>query len=271
MLHPRLLDGLVMVDPIMQRDIGPHRTFARLSTSRRDIWPSREAAASKFRSSKFYQTWDPRVLDKWIECGLRDLPTEQYPELPKESDIKNPPVTLSTTAAQEVYLYLRAYYHDDRLLQDENNLQDIHPDDRDDSPFGRPETQELYRRLPEIKPSILYIFGRNSEASPPEYRRDKMERTGTGVGGSGGAAKGKVQEVVLDCGHLVGMEKPTECAKACVSFMDKELGRWENEEREWDARLKDLSRKDRVGINELWKRSIEGEKDADHKGAGSKL
>jgi pimeloyl-ACP methyl ester carboxylesterase len=266
-----LLDGLVFVDPIMQRHLGPHQTFARLSTSRRDVWPSREAAASKFRSSKFYQGWDTRVLDKWIEYGLRDLPTEQYPELPKDSDRDNPPVTLSTTAAQEVYLYIRAYYHDDRLLQDENNLQDTDPDDRDDFPFGRPETQELYRRLPEIKPSVLYVYGRNSPASPPEYRRDKMERTGTGVGGSGGAARGKVQEVVLDCGHLVGMEKPTDCAKACVSFMDKELGRWEAEEREWDARLKGLSRKERVGINELWKRNIEADKGSDSNRTDPKL
>lgn len=271
MIHPRLLDGLIMVDPIMQRDLGPHRTFARLSTSRRDVWPSREAAASKFRNSKFYQAWDHRVLDKWIEHGLRDLPTEQYPDLPKGSDKGNPPVTLSTTTAQEVYLYLRAYYQDARLLQDENNLQDIRAEDRDGSNFGRPETQELYRRLPEIKPSVLYVFGRNSEASPSEYRRDKMERTGTGVGGSGGTAKGKVQEVVLDCGHLVGMERPTECAKACVSYIDKELERWATEEREWDVRVKGLSRKERVGINELWKRNVEGEKEPDAKRTDSKL
>lgn len=199
LIHPRLLDSLICVDPIMQPDITPHKVFARLSTSRRDMWPNREKAAEKFRSNRFYQMWDSRVLEKWIEYGLRDLPTEQYPELPRDSDPANPPVTLSTTAAQEVYLYLRALYPDERLLQGDDLFQDIHPDSRDSFPFGRPETQELHRRLPEIKPPVLYVFGRKSEASPPEYRQDKMSRTGTGTGGSGGAAKRRVQESVLDC------------------------------------------------------------------------
>jgi pimeloyl-ACP methyl ester carboxylesterase len=262
---------MILVDPIMQRDLGPHKAFARLSTSRRDIWPSREVAAKKFKSNKFYQMWDPRVLDKWIEYGLRDLPTEQYPELPKDGDPEKPPVTLSTTTAQEVYLYLRAYYPDDRLLQDDNLMQDIHPDDREPFPFGRPETQELHRRLPEVKPSVLYIFGRQSEASPPEYRQDKMERTGTGVGGSGGLANGKVKEVVLDCGHLVGMEDPTGCAKACASFMADDLEKWALREQEWDNRLNGLSRRERVGINELWRKNINAEETSETSTKDSKL
>jgi pimeloyl-ACP methyl ester carboxylesterase len=205
-LHPRLLHSLVLVDPIIQLDLKVHKTLAKLSTSRRDIWPSREVAAESFRNSKFYKTWDPRVLEKWLQFGLRDLPTEQYPEAPEgSSEDDGPPVTLSTTVAQEVYFYVRASYRDERLLQDDDLLQDIHPEDRDGSQLSRPESQKLFRLLPEVKPSVLYVFGGQSDASPPESRLAKMETTGTGVGGSGGADAGKVQEVVLDCGHLVGM------------------------------------------------------------------
>jgi pimeloyl-ACP methyl ester carboxylesterase len=257
-LHPRLLHSLVLVDPIIQPDLEIHKSLAKLSTSRRDIWPSRKAAAESFRNSKFYRAWDPRVLERWIEFGLRDLPTEQYPEVPdglNEGD-DGPPVTLSTTVAQEVYFYVRASYHDKRLLQDEDLLQDIHPDDRDTSQLSRPESQKLFRLLPEVKPSVLYVFGRGSDASPPESRLAKMETTGTGIGGSGGAKAGRVQEVVLDCGHLVGMERPAECAEATAAFVDAELGRWEAQERARDEALERLSRHERVGINESWREKV---------------
>lgn len=258
LLHPRLFEGLILVDPIMQRDLGPHKAFAKLSTARRDLWPSRTIAAEKFRNSKFYQAWDARVLDKWIEFGLRDLPTELYPDLPQDYDPTNPPVTLSTTKAQEVYYYLRAYYKDKRLLQDDDiYLRDIPLEDREDGfHLARPESAELHRRLPEINPSVLYIFGKNSEASPPEYRLDKVSRTGTGLGGSGGVEKGKVEEAVLDCGHLVGMEKPTECAEASAAFIDAELKKWEARERQNDAIWKELSRTEQVGINGSWRRHV---------------
>ena len=167
-----------------------------------------------------------------------------------------PPVTLSTTVAQEVYFYVRASYHDKRLLQDEDLVNDIHPEDRDGSQLSRPESQKLFRMLPEVKPSVLYVFGKQSEASTPEMRRAKMETTGTGVGGSGGAKAGKVEEVVLDCGHLVGMERPGECAEAASSFIDAELGRWEIQERRRDEALEGLSRHERVGINDRWKEMV---------------
>lgn len=166
------------------------------------------------------------------------------------------PVTLSTTVAQEVYFYVRANYHDKRLLQDDDIQQDIHPEDRDESLLSRPESQQLLRMLPEVKPSVLYIFGANSDASPPENRLEKMETTGTGVGGSGGAKAGKVQEAVLDCGHLVGMEQPPQCAEAASSFIDFELTKWEAQERRRDEALKNLSRQERVGINDAWREQV---------------
>lgn len=270
LMHPRLLHSLVLVDPIIQLDLRTNKLMAKLSTARRDVWPSRGTAAESFRGSKFYQTWDPRVLQKWIAFGLRDLPTEQYPALPQggsksegdgggegdgEGDV---PVTLTTTVAQEVYYYVRASYRDKRLLQEEEEediLRDIHPEDRAKSQvLARPEMQKLFRLLPELRPSVLYIWGGKSDASTPADRRTNVETTGTGVGGSGGVEAGRVAEVVLrDCGHLVGMERPGECAEASAAFVDAELGRWEARERSWDEALEGLSRRERVGINDLWR------------------
>jgi pimeloyl-ACP methyl ester carboxylesterase len=268
LLHPRLLHALVLVDPVLQLDLEINRTMAKLSTSRRDVWPSREAAAASFRSSGFYRAWDPRVLEKWIRWGLRELPTELYPDVPKGRGSDgggngdggdNVPVTLTTTTAQEVYYYVRASYRDKRLLQDpeEDPLSDVHPDDREGSRlFARPELQTLIRKLPELKPSVFFVFGGKSDASTPASRAKNVQATGTGVGGSGGVKAGKVKEVVLDCGHLVGMERPGECAEATAAFVDAELGRWEARERARDEALRGLSLIERVGINDLWREKV---------------
>ena len=170
--------------------------------------PSREEASSKFSSSKFFQSWDPRVLEKWVEYGLRDLPTALYPD---RGDEKVAPVTLATPKAQEVFSYLRPMYYGTSSTAaelDRAAYGDIHPEDVEEGyPFYRPEPAQIFRRLPELKPPVLHIFGRHSELATPDLRRKKMESTGMGVGGSGGQAEGRVKEVVLDCGHLVPMEK----------------------------------------------------------------
>ncbi|KAH8736089.1 hypothetical protein BGZ61DRAFT_472454 [Ilyonectria robusta] len=37
-----------------------------------------------FKKSKLYQSWDPRVLDAWVRYGLRELPTDLYPNDSKD-------------------------------------------------------------------------------------------------------------------------------------------------------------------------------------------
>ncbi|KAI1609561.1 Alpha/beta hydrolase family-domain-containing protein [Exophiala viscosa] len=207
LIHPGLLQALILIDPVIQTE-NPSKAFAKASTYRRDLWPSRTAAAQSFASSRFYQAWDRRVLERWVKYGLRDLPTELYPE---RGDGQEPPVTLTTTKAQEVFSYLRPKYYGSSGIASEDDRDvygDMHPDDVEkEYPFYRPEPAEIFRRLPELKPPVLYIFGKSSELATPTLRRKKMETTGIGVGGSGGERAGRVKEVVLECGHLVPMEK----------------------------------------------------------------
>ena len=59
-----------------------------------------------------------------------------------------------------------------------------------------------------------------------------------------------------DCGHLVGMERPADCAEATAGFVDAEVRRWEARERAWDEALEGLGRRERVGINDLWREKI---------------
>lgn len=253
------MQALILIDPVIQTE-NPSKSFAKPSTYRRDVWPSRAEAREKFASSKFYQAWDPRVLEKWVQYGLRDLPTELHP-INRDSNKK--PVTLTTPKSQEVFSYLRPKYNgtlDIKPEQDWANYGDIADDFEAEYPFYRPEPGQIFRRLQELKPPVLYIFGKHSELATAELRRKKMETTGSGPGGSGGIKQGQVKELVLDCGHLVCMEKVKDCADAAGSFAVTEVARWEEATKEWQQRWLEKSRSERIGVDDDWKRMI-GPKD----------
>lgn len=207
----------------------------QLSTYRRDLWPSRQAAIESFKRNPFYQSWDPRVLDRWIKYALRNLPTPIYPlnENNNNTDNTDTPVTLTTPLHQEVFTFSRPTYTNHPAPGKLINKQ-THPDlDATQLglggffPFYRPEPHQIFAQLPHLRPSVLYIFGGQSEMSVPELRRDKLQHTGTGLGGSGGVAEGRVGEVVLEGkGHLVAQEAVGECAEAAGGWLGSELRRW---------------------------------------------
>ncbi|CAK7217770.1 hypothetical protein SBRCBS47491_003283 [Sporothrix bragantina] len=262
LMHPRLFSTLVLLDPVLNfRLVGPAFGFSplELSAVRRELWPSREAAAASFRRSKFYAAWDPRVLDAWIKYGLKDLPSKWFPDpaaaiaaVSKGSknggdfsnDDQAPPVTLTTTKHQEVFTFLRPLLQGvnletGRRVFNRQRLPDV--SNVSISGFGssklyRPEVPNTAAQLPHLRPGVCYIFGGTSGMSTPELRKEKMDLTGVGVGGSGGQTAGRVREVVLEkTGHLVAMDLPTVCAEHAATWIGKELGLWREEERELEA------------------------------------
>jgi pimeloyl-ACP methyl ester carboxylesterase len=245
--HPRLFRSLILLDPVItlsNSGIGP----AIASTTRRDLWDSQDAAASKFAQSKFYRAWDPRVLNLWTAHGLRDLPTELYPS----SEQGDKRVTLTTTKHQELFTFLRPTYRSEPYT-----LPDYDRPQYPGYPFYRPEPRYAYSRLPELRPSVLYVFGAESDLSTPAERRAKMERTGTGLGGSGGAERGRVKEVVLDCGHLVAMERVPQCAEAIAGFLEGEVDSWKREQKVFDEARQGVGSRTEVNtVDERWKREL---------------
>lgn len=274
-IHPRLLTSLVLIDPVIQASsttpngFQSNVVYGRASTFRRDRWPSRAEAAESFRKSKFYQTWDPRVLDLWLEHGLRNLPTAIYPTAPQSQDPETTnahdgPVTLATTKHQEVFMFLRPNFagkdEHGNLVINRRTHPDLDPNTTETYPFYTSAPSAVFHNLPHLRPSTLFLFGGNSEMSPPDLRRQKIATTGTGVDGSGGFEEGKVKEVVLEgVGHLVPMIAPEKSAVAAAGFLAGELGRWRGEEEEWRGRWEVRGMGERMMVDGEWLRNLGGD------------
>ncbi|KAE8421766.1 Alpha/beta hydrolase fold-1 [Aspergillus pseudocaelatus] len=254
LIHPSLFQSLILIEPPLRRE-NPSKKYALGSTYRRDLWPSREDAINRFRANKVFKDFDAHAFDDFVEYGLRDLPTELYPRYENHGTT---PVSLTTTKAQELYTYLRPTYQDGKVgLREGEWRRDMRPEDREEGhPFYRPEPVFSFHRLPQLRPSVLYIFGERSEISTPPVRRERLEMTGSGVGGSGGTHRGRVKEVVLPTGHLVPMENAWECARVSASFSHFELTRWETDQHEFIQEWNAKPRADKIVFDDKWKENI---------------
>ena len=276
LLHPRLFETLILMDPVIQRmvSIKGNVSPALSSAMRRDRWPSKEEAAKSMLRNKFYQAWDKRVFDRWSQHGLRELPTPLFPEdkatpgplpaavstdpatMPTPSKSKE--VTLTTTKHQEVMTFLRPNFAFRDGIDTEPSSADCttanptainrrtHPDlvpqPVPQTPFYRGESMQVFTQLPHIRPSVFYIFGSQSFLTlDPVQITEKMELTGSGVGGSGGAKEGRVANVMVQgAGHLIPMEKVEESAGHVAKWVGGEMVRFRENERaseaEWGLR-----------------------------------
>ncbi|KAI0129506.1 prolyl aminopeptidase-like protein [Xylariales sp. AK1849] len=243
LLHPRLLTTLVCFDPTITKfgfkDPGVGITPAKGSAFRRETWPSAAEAAESFKRSPFYRSWDPRVFDAWMAHGIRKVPTALFPNEKGDS------VTLATDKHQELFTFFRPlwpYTKQDGSVDllkvpdfDPNAHEDINTGKPPPFPFYRPEGPAILRRLPEVRPSVLFVAGGTSDLSTPAKRKFRLETCGTGPGGSGGAINGRVEEVVMEGrGHLFPMEVPGECAPPAAEWIGREMGRWRSEEKEYE-------------------------------------
>ncbi|QKX55833.1 uncharacterized protein TRUGW13939_02931 [Talaromyces rugulosus] len=267
---PRLFHSLVLLDPVAQRETTqyPEKFEGRyvplntiLSTHRRDTWASRKAALESFNRSPFYKAWNPRVLERWVQYGLRELPTLTHP-LPSTDQQKTSerPVTLKTTRHQEVFTFSRPNYDYDTTTDKPASIldtPDLIPNERNPHPFYRVEPIQIFNNLPHLRPSVLYIFGGQSNMCLPHMMEDKLNTTGIGAGGNGGVAAGRVQSVLFeDKGHLLAQEAVVECADAAAGFFGAELKRWKVEEGAFKGQWDRKSKVEKVTVDERWLKEV---------------
>jgi pimeloyl-ACP methyl ester carboxylesterase len=249
LMHPRLFTTVVNFEASICRSPRQYTTLpGYFITFRKDQWPSRDAAAKYLSKHPLYKTWDPAVLDLFLQYGLRDGPTLLYPNaLSSGSSV---PVTLTTSKHQEITDYTRAAFPPDRStpIADFQPTANGHPDIGDASwrhpkeAFYRPETTLMFPQLPYLRPSCLWLYGSDSTfMSDRANRQDKTNVTGTGIGGSGGVAAGRVKEIdVSGGGHYLPLEAPRKLAVEVLGpWFDTEVERWvketEEERKEWES------------------------------------
>lgn len=218
-MHPRLFASLVLIDPILGMDtMATGQRLIGMAAMKPDLFPSREIAQKGFK--KAFKNWDERAFHRWMEFGLRDTPTLLHPEPGK--------VTLRTTKANEAWSYARAQFDEGNEDGTKSKSDWIKYPDADPAmrPFYRPEGLEAMKMLPRIRPDVLFVFPQHT-ASSPQSNEANVSRTGTAIGGSGGAKEGKVtQAIVKNAGHLCPFEAPAACAQAIGDWLGPDLKTW---------------------------------------------
>lgn len=232
-MHPRLFSTLILCEPIIFNTIGLEiPTPGRASAQRQDLWATRDEAEQRFRSSLKRQNWDERVITLFLKHALRSVPTPIY-NSEKDAKIPKTAATLTTTKHQEVWSFIRINFEEanetrDRILKPDQSPEELK------QVAARPELNIVWANLPHVRPSVLYTYGSKSRFTRPDWRKRCYEVTGTGVGGSGGAKIGKVQERLFKgFDHLLPCEKggAEQLADVSADWLKRWYDEWMEEER----------------------------------------
>lgn len=125
-------------------------------------------------------------------------------------------------------------------LEDRKVIPDVYPRTGWNAPWIRPESLRLFRMLPNIRPSVLYVVGDKSQHPKLKTNVMRLATTGTEWGGSGGVNLGRVKQVVVKNGmHLMILDRSLgEVADAAATWIQSEMKIWkelktEHETSEW--------------------------------------
>lgn len=193
LMHPRLFTALVALEPSIasrasskSEESNYHGATALAMVKRRDTWESREAARTALLKNPYFAAFDPHVFEKVMKHDLRDAPTAESPHA----------VTLTTPKAMEAGSLLRLEPPPSATGSERDP--DFVPGTATVLPgFYRTEADLIQTKLQSLRPPVLYVFGTKSKM-PAVYLQFLIATTGTGSGGSGGAATEMVEGVWVE-------------------------------------------------------------------------
>lgn len=265
-LHPRLLYGVALIEPVIQDSSPPGPNASLFSTFRKDIWPSKAKFEESVMRNPFFKTFDPRVMKRYTEFGVRPVPTKLYP-VTGTSKIPVGAVTLTTTKHQEAWSYVRANIFPLPSSPDDPTERLIVPDldaaDEGTLISTRPESMLSLHDLSHLRPGVLWIYGEESFINSQDLQDEKMRLTGTGRGGSGGVKLGRVeQQIIQDAGHLAPIEKVSECAGSISKWLGKELTRFRQDEEFFRSHGRRVSSEKGLAVSKEWIEIVQMEADS---------
>ncbi|KAI2679619.1 hypothetical protein CBS147355_4101 [Penicillium roqueforti] len=255
-LHPRLFTTLLLIDPLIQLS-PPSMGFGtdppgpiNYTLWRNDVWPSREAAIRANRG--LIHGWDPRCVDRMAKYFFRDLPTPLYPDVEAvkarfdaAADTTATPVTLATPKYHELIAQIRQNFNARDPTTGRIEIPRATHADMDPLVASillyRPEPRSTFRRLGTLRPSCLWIVGGATFLNVDEIH-EGVKICGSGIGGSGGVSEGRVKELILPgLGHLMPFQEIGTVVGPCVAWLQQEMDRFRQMEREWGEERKGKS------------------------------
>jgi pimeloyl-ACP methyl ester carboxylesterase len=171
-------------------------------------------------------------------------------------------VTLKTPVAQEVFTFLRPNFEgfgEDGREVNRPTHADIDTTQGLNYPFYRAEAPYVFQRLPELRPSALYVFGESSDLAPAHVNEEKVRRTGKGPGGSGGLQEGEVKAITLTgVGHELPLQTPARTAETIAEWIATEMVDFRREQRDWEQNWKPMPLQGKISIDDQWQKMIGG-------------
>lgn len=124
--------------------------------------------------------------------------------------------------------------------------------------FHRPEMVMTFQNLPYVRPNVLWIFGALSPINTPDSQAEKAARTGTGVGGNGGAEAGKVEkENVEKGGHMLPFENVQECASILALWLERQIEDFNSAETFLQGHRSGRSERNMLAVSKLWLENVQ--------------
>lgn len=121
------------------------------------------------------------------------------------------------------------------------------------TPFYRSEPAIAWKLVDHLRTSVLYIFGERSPISTTYIRTKLIQRTGAGIGGSGGAKKSRVKEhIIVRSGHQAPLEDVRGTASAIGEWIGPAVREWEEIEKRIARGWENQSPRDKLRVSAQW-------------------
>ena len=121
---------------------------------------------------------------------------------------------------------------------------------------------QMLQNLPQIRPSILWIFGSRTHINSLILQDEKVSLTGTGIEGNGGVKAGTVEKAIIENGdHMVPLERVKECAMVLGRWFEKKVEEFGAEETFHREHKRGKSEREMLVTSKQWLTSVREKSD----------
>lgn len=207
--------------------------------SKPGVYRSRQEAEDKVRKNPLYKTWEPKVVQRYIDTAF-------YSPEGQNGKVVKP----TTPAHLEIAGIARANPEHAAVKQPLSESQRYTHPDVDwraplTGPVYNPFTRRAYSFLPILRPPTFFLVGKGSQIIPPDDLDARTKTTGVAPGGSGGVEAGNVSQKVIPGGHFLCFTNVRQSAEVSGEWISERLSRWREMERRFEERWNEKGREEK--------------------------